>query len=310
MSTNHNAESVSPTPGTAEKTASAAVLSLPEFENISISFADQIAHVVLNRPEKRNAMNKAFWVEFPSAINAISESAAARVIVVSSTGKHFSAGMDLSVFAEAGSSFMRGDQDPYIHAEAFRHHLHLLQETFSCLYNARQPVLAAIQGGAIGAGVDLSSACDMRYCTEDAFFTIQEVNIGMVADVGTFPRVTRQLPDGLLRELAYTGRKLEAAEALACGFVNKVFEDHKSMLDAVMAVARQIAVNSPLAVSSSKHVMNYAADHSTEDTLRYLQALNAGILAPHHMMESAAAKMPQRAPVYPDLKALNGPWNE
>ncbi|MEC8274797.1 MAG: enoyl-CoA hydratase-related protein, partial [Pseudomonadota bacterium] len=215
-----------------------------------------------------------------------------------------------SVFAEAGNTIMAGNQDPYIHAEAFRHHLHLLQETFSCLYNARQPVLAAIQGGALGAGVDLSSACDMRYCTRDAFFTIQEVNIGMVADVGTFPRVTRQLPDGLLRELAYTGRKLEAAEALECGFVNQVFADQDSMLEAVMNIARQIAANSPLAVSSSKHVMNYAADHSTEDTLRYLQALNGGILAPQHMMESAAAKMQQRPPVYPDLKAVNGPWNE
>ena len=255
-------------------------------------------------------MNKAFWVEFPAAIKAISDSAAARVIVVSSTGKHFTAGMDLSVFAEAGNTIMAGNQDPYIHAEAFRHHLHLLQETFSCLYNARQPVLAAIQGGALGAGVDLSSACDMRYCTQDAYFTIQEVNIGMVADVGTFPRVTRQLPDGLLRELAYTGRKLEAAEALECGFVNQVFADQDAMLEAVMDIARQIAANSPLAVSGSKHVMNYAADHSTEDTLRYLQALNGGILAPQHMMESAAAKMQQRAPVYPDLKAVNGPWNE
>lgn len=283
---------------------------LPDFETITVSITDQIAHVVLNRPEKRNAMNKAFWVEFPAAIKAISDSAAARVIVVSSTGKHFTAGMDLAVFAEAGNTIMGGDRDPYIHAEAFRHHLHLLQETFSCLYNARQPVLAAIQGGALGAGVDLSSACDMRYCTRDAYFTIQEVNIGMVADVGTFPRVTRQLPDGLLRELAYTGRKLEAAEALERGFVNQVFEDQDTMLDAVMAIARQIAANSPLAVSSSKHVMNYAADHSTEDTLRYLQALNGGILAPQHMMESAAAKMQQRAPVYPDLKAVNGPWNE
>lgn len=294
----------------ANQPAPPAIPALPDFETITVSIADQIAHVVLNRPEKRNAMNKAFWVEFPAAIKAISDSAAARVIVVSSTGKHFTAGMDLSVFAEAGNTIMAGNQDPYIHAEAFRHHLHLLQETFSCLYNARQPVMAAIQGGALGAGVDLSSACDMRYCTQDAYFTIQEVKIGMVADVGTFPRVTRQLPDGLLRELAYTGRKLEAAEALECGFVNQVFADQDAMLKAVMDIARQIAANSPLAVSGSKHVMNYAADHSTEDTLRYLQALNGGILAPQHMMESAAAKMQQRAPVYPDLKAVNGPWNE
>ena len=171
------------------------------------------------------------------------------------------------------------------------------------------PVIAAIQGGALGAGVDLSSACDVRYCTSDAFFTIQEVNIGMVADVGTFPRVLRQLPDGLIRELAYTGRKLEAAEAFNRGFVNQVFETQDEMLAAVMEIARQIARNSPLAVAGSKHVMNYAAEQSTEDTLRYMQALNAGILSPAHMMESAAAKMQNREPVYPDLKAVNGPWD-
>ena len=284
-------------------------LELPDYETIAVSVTDKIAHVVLNRPGKRNAMSKAFWVEFPDAINRISNSAAARVVVVSSTGRHFTAGMDLAVFAEAGNSIMGGNIDPHIHAESFRIHLDHLQQTFSSLYNARQPVLAAIQGGALGAGVDLSSACDMRYCTTDAYFTIQEVNIGMVADVGTFPRVLRQLPDGLIRELAFTGRKLEAAEALDRGFVNQVFDSQEDMLTAVMDIARQIARNSPLAVAGSKHVMNYAADHTTEDTLRYMQALNAGILSPAHMMESAAAKMQNREPVYPDLKAVNGPWD-
>ena len=283
---------------------------LPDYDTIKVEIADHIAHVVLNRPEKRNAMSKEFWVEFPDAINRLSDAAAARVIVVSSTGKHFSAGMDLAVFAEQGNSIMGGKVDPHIHAEGFRHHLNALQNTFSALYNARQPVLAAIQGGALGAGVDLSSACDMRYCTQDAYFTIQEVNIGMVADVGTFPRITRQLPDGLVRELAYTGRKLEAPEAFERGFVNQVFETQEEMLDAVMGIAKQIAVNSPLAVAGSKHVINYSADHSTEDTLRYLQALNGGILSPNHMMESAAAKMQKRAPVYPELKAVNGPWGD
>ena len=284
-------------------------LEFPAYETIAVEIADHVAHVILNRPEKRNAMSKAFWVEFPDAINRISNNAAARVIVVSSTGKHFTAGMDLAVFAEGANSIMGGETDPHIHADAFRIHLHHLQETFSSLYNARQPVLAAIQGGALGAGVDLSSACDMRYCTADAYFTIQEINIGMVADVGTFPRIMRQLPDGLIRELAYTGRKLEAPEALERGFVNQVFETQEEMLSAVMELAAQIAKNSPLAVTSSKHVMNYAADHSTEDTLRYLQALNGGILAHTHMMESAAAKMQKREPVYPELKAVNGPWD-
>ena len=284
-------------------------LEFPAYDTIVVEIADHVAHVILNRPEKRNAMSKAFWVEFPDAINRISNNAAARVIVVSSTGKHFTAGMDLAVFAEGANSIMGGETDPHIHADAFRTHLHHLQETFSSLYNARQPVLAAIQGGALGAGVDLSSACDMRYCTADAYFTIQEINIGMVADVGTFPRVMRQLPDGLVRELAYTGRKLEAAEALERGFVNQVYDSQEDMLTAVMALAQQIARNSPLAVTSSKHVMNYAADHTTEDTLRYLQALNGGILAHSHMMESAAAKMQKREPVYPDLKAVNGPWD-
>ena len=113
------------------------------------------------------------------------------------------------------------------------------------------PVIAAIQGGAVGAGVDLASACDMRYCTADAFFCIQEINIGLAADVGTLQRLPKLIPDGLMRELAYTGRRLFAEEALASGLVNRVFDDQASMLAGVGEIAAQIAAKSPLAIYSS-----------------------------------------------------------
>jgi enoyl-CoA hydratase len=162
---------------------------------LDVTIEDGIAHLKLNRPDKLNSMNRAFWSALPAAVRDIDENARARVIVISSTGKHFSAGMDLEVFAENGA-LAAGQRDPHVAAEAFRHLVLSLQETFSCLDEARMPVIAAIQGGCIGGAVDMTSACDIRYCTADAFFCIQEINLAMTADVGTFPRLCKLIPEG------------------------------------------------------------------------------------------------------------------
>lgn len=270
----------------------------------TVEIADHIAHIRFNRPEKANSMILAFWRELPAAIDKISNDAAARVIVLSSEGKHFTSGMDISVFMEGG---LDGDaKNAHVSAEAFRHKVRTLQDTFSCLERARQPVLAAIQGGAIGGGVDLVSACDCRYASADAFFCIQETAIGMTADVGTFPRLMKTMPEGWARQLAYTAERLPAAKAKEIGFVNEVFPTHDALLDGVFAIARQIAAHSPLAVTGCKAMANYARDHSTADALDYIALWNAAMLRPDDIKESYIAKMEKRPPAFDGLKKVGG----
>jgi enoyl-CoA hydratase len=268
-----------------------------------LSIEANIAHIVLNRPEAFNAMPRAFWNELPALVHDINDNARARVIVISSTGKHFTAGMDLAVFARPDG--LTGPKaDPHLRAERFRHDLKTLQEAFSCLDNARVPVIAAVQGGCIGAGVDMVSACDMRFATRDAFFCIQEINIGMTADVGTFPRLCKLMPEGWIRQIAYTGERLPADKAKQLGLVNEVFDTQPAMLDHVMSIAREIASKNPLAVSGSKAMINYSRDHSTADALDYIGVWNAAMLSGAHMKEAFSAKAEKREPNFPDLMPL------
>jgi enoyl-CoA hydratase len=263
---------------------------------------DKIARLTLNRPDAYNAMNRAFWSDLPALVTDIDEGAKARVIVISSTGKHFTSGMDVSVFSDGGIGGSGGDRAAQ--AEAFRHFVKSLQETFSCLERARMPVIAAVQGGCIGAGVDMISACDIRYASADAFFQIQEINIGMTADVGTFPRLCKLMPEGWVRELAYAGRRLDAAKAKEICLVNEVFETQDAMLAHVMELAGEIAAKSPVAVTGSKRMINYARDHSTDAALDYIATWQSGMFAPEHMMEAFQAKGQKRAPNFPDLAPL------
>jgi enoyl-CoA hydratase len=268
-----------------------------------LTIESNIAHIVLNRPQAFNAMPRAFWNELPVIVNDINDNAKARVIVLSSTGKHFTAGMDISVFTD-GEGVSAGDGDQHTRAEAFRQFVLTLQGSFSCLDNVRMPVIAAIQGGCIGAGVDMTSACDIRYATEDAFFQIAEINIGMTADVGTFPRLCKLIPEGWVRELAYTGRRLPAQRAKEIGLVNDVFPTQDAMLAHVMELAAEIATKAPVAVAGSKRMINYARDHSIADGLDYIATWQAGMFAPPHMMEAFAAKAQKRDPAFPDLAPL------
>ncbi len=269
------------------------------YKTLVVSVENHIAHVQLNRPDAMNAMNVDFWQELPVAIRAIDAAATARVIVLSSTGKHFSAGMDLTVFTSPNSIPMQGD--PGRMAENLRRAVLQLQDAFNVLEEVRIPVLAAIQGGCIGGAVDMISACDSRYCTEDAFFTIKETQLGMTADLGTLQRLPHLIPHGMARELAYTGRRLEAQEAARIGLVNRVFATQQEMLDGVMAVAAEIAAQSPLAVAGCKEMLNYSRDHSVADSLRYMATWQAGMFRPQDMMKCFAAKAQKNAPVFDPL---------
>lgn len=269
-----------------------------------VTIDNHIAHIQLNRPEAMNAMNRAFWNELPAIVNEINTKGLARVIVLSSTGRHFSAGMDLAVFTDGEGVAGGASHDPHLRGEAFRLHVKHLQNTFSCLDEARVPVLVAIQGGCIGGAVDLISACDIRWATRDAFFCIQEINLGMTADVGTFPRLCKLIPEGWMRELAYTGRRLPADRAREIGLVNEVFDTHEALLAHVMETAREIASKAPLAVTGSKVMANYARDHSIKDGLDYIATWQAGMFAPPHMMQAFQAKAQGGAAEFEDLLPL------
>lgn len=270
-----------------------------------VDIKDNIAHLQLKRGDELNTMVPEFWKELPEIVRDIDRNAKARVIVISSTGKHFSGGMDLSVFTSgnsAGTAAAASKEERGRTRANLRLSVLEIQETFNVLERARMPVLIAIQGGCVGGAVDFASACDCRYATEDAFFVIQEINIGMTADVGTFPRLCHLMPEGMVRELAYAGRRMPAAKALQLGLVNEVFPTPDAMLDHVMGVARDIAENSPLAVHGSKVMINYARDHSIADGLDYIATWQAGMYNPEtDMKESFVAKAEKRTPEFGDL---------
>lgn len=276
------------------------------YSTLQLEFKDKIAHLILNRPAALNSMNRAFWQELPAALLEVEQAEDVRVLVISSTGKHFSAGMDLEVFSQPDPRMFGGEASR--RAEFMRRLVLELQACFSALEALRMPVLVAIQGGCIGGALDLVCACDSRYCTEDAFFTIKETELGITADLGTLQRLPKWISPGLVRELAYTARNLPATEAKQSGLVNRVFADQTELLAGVMEIATQIAAHSPLAVAGSKAMLNYARDHSVADSLQYMATWQAGMFQATDLMESVQAKQAKRAsnyaPLYPQTPIM------
>ena len=264
-----------------------------------LDIADRVAHLRLSRPDELNTMTPDFWRELPEIVTSISDEASARVVVISSTGKHFSAGMDLSVFL-GGELGAAGAEPGRAHART-RSHAKVLQWSFTALEKARVPVLAAVQGGVIGGAVDLVTACDLRYASADAFFCVQEINIAMTADVGTLQRLGKVAGEGFAREMAYTGRRVPATRAYEVGLVQQVYADHESLIAGVLDTAREIAAKSPLALWGTKVAMNYARDHSVDDALDQIATWQAGMFQPADMAEAFTARAEKRTPDFPEL---------
>ena len=259
----------------------------------------------MTRPERANSMIPEFWHELPEIIDDLSQGDEARVIVLSAEGRHFCSGMDLSVFAGDNGISVQGDSGHISRQRAsFRTTALNLQRSFTSLEASRLPVLCAIQGGCIGGGIDMVSATDLRYATNDAFFSIEEINIGMTADVGTLQRMPKLIPEGIVRELAYTGRKMTASEAKERGFVNEVYDDQDEMTDAVFAIAKEIASKSPMAIWGTKQTLNYGRDHSVADGLEYIATWNAAMFDPDDMAEAFNAQTEDRDPQFPEHKRL------
>ena len=272
-----------------------------DYTTFNLSIDDnKVAHLRFNRPAEYNSMNLDFWQEFPHAVRQLDEDAACRVLVISGEGKHFCSGMDLSVFT--GGAIKRPK-------EAARRNEHLrqivlqLQSIISSVEEARFPVLAAIQGGCIGGALDLACACDCRYMSADAFASIEEIKLGLAADIGTLQRLPKLIGEGLTRELAYTGRRMLAEEALQWRLVNKIYADADSLLEGVMAIATDMAKFSPMALHSCKENINYARDHSVADALRYQATWQGGMFQPEtDLMAAFVAKSQKLDADYKELQ--------
>jgi enoyl-CoA hydratase len=252
-----------------------------EYKAFRVELADKIAHVQINRPEKLNAMNADFWKEIIDIFQWADETDEVRVVVLSGAGKHFSAGIDLALLAQAASHL---GKDVGRNARALRKTILQLQGSFNAVDKCSKPVLAAIQGYCIGGGQ----------------FSIKEIDMGMAADVGTLQRLPRLIGDGIMRELAYTGRNVNAEEAQRIGLVNSVYADHSSLQDGVMELARQIAAKSPIAIRGTKEMIGYARDHRVEDGLEYIATWNAAMLQSADLQAAMMAHMSKKTPEFAD----------
>ncbi|MBC8783484.1 crotonase/enoyl-CoA hydratase family protein [Pseudomonas fluorescens] len=270
---------------------------MSEYQAFLVELTGNVAHVQINRPEKINAMNAAFWTEIIDIFQWVEDTDAVRAVVLSGAGKHFSSGIDLMMLASVANAF---GKDVGRNARLLRRKILELQASFNAVDNCRKPVLAAIHGYCIGGAIDLISACDMRYAAEDAQFSIKEIDIGMAADVGTLQRLPRIIGDGMLRELAYTGRQFGAQEARSIGLVNRVYADQESLLAGVMDIARQIAAKSPIAVTGTKAMISYMRDHTVNDGLEYVATWNSAMLQSNDLRVAIAAHMSKQKPEFVD----------
>lgn len=269
----------------------------PQFETLELTIEAQVATVCLNRPDKANAMNGPMWDELQRCFEWLDQQSGVRAVILAGNGKHFCAGLDLGAFADVlGAS----SSEPARRAEQMRRTVLRLQGNLTAIERCRVPVLAAIHNTCIGGGVDMTCCADMRYATEDAFFSIREIDIGMTADVGTLQRLPRIIPDSVVRELAYTGRNMDAEEAREVGFVNRVFDNRETMMREVTAIARAIAAKSPLAVRGSKEMLLYARDHSVAEGLNYIATWNAGMLSQADLQAGITAQMSKTPAIYED----------
>lgn len=263
-----------------------------------VEIREGVARLVMNRPDKANGMTNDFWADLPRLLRALDGDPTVRCAIISGEGKHFTGGMDLAAFAEIGQLF---ENEPGRAAYAMRDLILNLQGAFNAIERARFPVIATVHGACIGAGVDLITACDVRLASADAYFSIEEIHIGMAADVGTLQRLPKLIAPSIAAELAYTGRRFTAAEAKEFGLLSQVAEDPAGLTDMAERLATSIAAKSPLAVAGIKRNLAYARDHSVADGLDYIATWNSGMLRSGELMTAIQAKMTKSQAVFADL---------
>lgn len=271
-----------------------------------------VAHLFLNRPTRSNALDSALFTELPLAISHFDASPAVRVIILAGSGKNFCSGIDLSILqqefvvGDSSAGEEQGVRDKSLTdgariSERNLRSIKLMQGAFTSLEDCRKPVIAAIHGACIGGGIDLITACDLRYCTSDSFFSVKEVDLAIVADLGTLQRLPLLVGHAHAMDLALTGRRLSASEAKAIGLVHNVFQSKHTMVEEVNVLARSIAGKSPLAVIGTKRVLLKSRDLSVLDGLDYVATWNSGMLMSSDLKEAIRAQLEKRKPAFSKL---------
>ncbi|MEM7057722.1 MAG: crotonase/enoyl-CoA hydratase family protein [Pseudomonadota bacterium] len=271
---------------------------LPESTFFELTRHDAVVEVSMNRPKKANGMSVDFWTELPAIMTALDKDMSVRSVVLTGAGKNFTGGMDLAVFQGLMGMLQ---SEPGRAAYEMRQNVLKYQRTFNALEDTRLPVIAAIQGACIGGGIDMISACDIRLASADAYFAIEEINIGMTADVGTLQRLPKAMPLGIVTELALTGRRFSADEAHGWHMINAVHSDAEAVRTAALEMAADIASKSPLAVAGVKKSVTFARDHSVADGLEQIATWNGGMLRPEDLMAAMQARMAKTEAVFADL---------
>jgi enoyl-CoA hydratase len=273
------------------------------FFDLARDDATGVAELVLNQPERLNTLSPPFFPALRDAVRALVDTGRTRALLIASTGRHFSAGMALDVFGTGDAMLACGSPRERL---AFQQMLRRLMDCFSAIDEAPFPVVCAVQGGCIGGALDLAAACDIRVCSADAFFTVQEIHIGMAADLGSLQRLPKIVPQGIAREMAYTGDRLGAERALAVGMVNAVLPDAAALREHARGLVKAIAARSPLAIAGSKLALNHARDHGTADSLTQMAWLQSAIFDTDEMSTAIAAWKDKRDPAFEPLAPVAG----
>ena len=269
-----------------------------DYEFYMVEKQPPVAWVYLNRPEKMNAMNPPAWKEALPIFEDLDSDDNIRAVVIAGKGKSFSAGIDLMGMAAEMPELTDPRQKGGVKRQVLRK-IYKLQDTMSCLEWCRKPVIAAIHGYCIGAGLDMATACDIRLCSEDAVFSLRESAMGFVADVGALQRIPNIVGQGIARELTYTAKNIDAQRAKEILLVNEVYKDKRALIGGARDMAIEIAEKSPLAVQASKEVLNYGIGKSAADGLKYVASMSANIIPSDDLYEAIEAFAQKRKPKFP-----------
>ncbi len=264
---------------------------MTEYKTITYELKNHVAEVFMNRPAKSNAMNPDFWPEIEGLFKQIHDDREVRVVIIGGNGKNFSAGLDLMESAGTLESQKGTHETDTLYRTVIR-----IQQAFNAVDECRKPVIAAVHGACVGGGLDLIAACDIRLCSRDAYFSLREAKLAIIADIGSLNRLPRLIGEGPTRELAFTGKNIDSARAEKIGLVNDVYEDRDALLEAARTLAAEIAETAPLAVQGAKEVMNYCRDKTNRDGLAYAAARSCLILKGNDIMEAVSAYMQKRKP--------------
>ena len=264
---------------------------------LSIEINSYIAEIKLNRAERANALDEELWFSLGACFRELNENENVRGCILSGSGKNFTSGIDIKFLQQIGMESKKFNCEGR-KREFLRNKIIKLQGEFTQIEKCRKPVIAAIHGACFGGGVDLISACDMRYSTIDSVFQIKEIDFGIVADMGSLQRLPKLIPDGIVRELAYTGRTFTAEEAFKLGLINNYFTDIKTMMSSTRKIAEQIACKSPLAIRGIKEMLLHARDNSVAESLKYVATWNSGMLLSKDLEESFDALLQERSPEF------------